>query len=193
MTRILMFLAAAAASLAAFAARPPEASAASMAYCETWADRVAANSPEAGDATGRKAVRDKSYFDCLNMDEEPPLPAVAQELYIDQSGSPFKTLEVPPVEAAPGSAPTFAAPREAAVEEPASEQPVAQGDSDDGDVTGTVETEATGEDDGQGRGSGKPRGSPEWAEFCAKYYPKSFDPQTGTVVPVKIGRRVPCR
>lgn len=190
MARILILLAATFAALAASAARPSESAAAQMNYCETWADRVAENAPAARmDGSDRKAIRDKAFYECLNMDEEPPLPGNALGLFIDPSGSPFKALDAPPVETPPG-APLATG---AADGKPADEEPVAQGDADEGDIVGSIETGQPVEDDGQGRGSGKPRGSQEWADFCARYYPNSFDRDTGTVVPVKLGRRVPCR
>jgi hypothetical protein len=188
MTRILMFLAAAAAGLAVLTAVPSRAAAAQMSYCQTWADRVAEHTVAPPGQADRKAIRDKAFYECLNMDEEPALPDSALGLFIDPTGSPFKSLDAPPVENAPGSAATFSSD-----EQPPGPEPLAQGDADDGDMTGLAETGPASGDDGQGRGSGKPRGSEEWAAFCAKYYPRSFDPQTGTVVPAKLGRRVPCR
>ncbi len=184
MTRILLLLAALTAALTAGALRPGTAAAAQLSYCETWADRVAGHSPASRiDEESRVAIRDKAFYECLNMDEEPPLPDNALGLFIDPSGSPFKPLESPPVVTPPQAQPAA----------PATEpDPVAQGDVDETQITGSVAQGAV-EDDGQGRGSGKPRGSQEWSDFCVKYYPKSFDPETGTVIPVKIGRRVPCR
>jgi hypothetical protein len=189
MPRILMHMTMLAVLLAALGWRPPLAAAAGMAYCEIWADRVAAVSQAVREQPAiRQSVRDRFFYECLNMDEEPPLPDAARNLFIDPSGSPFRSLDYPPVASAPGARPLpgqadpepFAAPAQP-------EEPLAQGDADEG------EGAAGAEDDGQGRGSGHPRGSPEWTAFCQKYYPRSFDPQTGTVVPVKLGKRVPCR
>ncbi len=185
MARILLLILAVAVALLASASLHAPAQAAQMGYCEIWADRVAEHSPASRiDDESRIAIRDKAFYECLNMDDEPPLPESALGLFIDPSSSPFKPLESPPV-MTPPEARQPVLPRQ-------DREPVAQGDVDDAQVTGSV-AKLPAEDDGQGRGSGKPRGSQEWSDFCVKYYPKSFDPETGTVIPVKIGRRVPCR
>ncbi|HSO48850.1 MAG TPA: hypothetical protein VLQ68_13080 [Rhizobiaceae bacterium] len=185
MTRILLLMAALTAALTVDAMRPGTAAAAQLSYCETWADRVAEHSPASRiDEESRITIRDKAFYECLNMDDEPPLPDNALGLFIDPSSSPFKPLESPPVVTPPQARQPVT---------PAQEpEPVAQGDADDVQVTNSVSAPPS-EDDGQGRGSGKPRGSQEWSDFCTKYYPRSFDPETGTVIPVKLGRRVPCR
>lgn len=42
------------------------------------------------------------------------------------------------------------------------------------------------------RGSGLKAWSPEWKAWCAKHFPNSFNPKTGTVLPYK-GKRTLCR
>jgi hypothetical protein len=36
-------------------------------------------------------------------------------------------------------------------------------------------------------------GSAEWKNWCAQHFPKSFDPKTGTIIPLKTGKRTLCR
>jgi hypothetical protein len=174
---------------------PVAAKAATMNYCETYADRVAQYSPAAkADEQARQFIRDKAFYACLNMDDEPPLPESALGLFIDPSGSPFRVLDAP--EAA--TAPTIVPQQREAGEGEASVS--LDADTPGETVTGSVTNGETGgetdpllADDGQGRGSGHAKGSDEWEAFCAKYYPNSFEPKTGTVIPAKLGRRVACR
>jgi len=42
------------------------------------------------------------------------------------------------------------------------------------------------------RGSGLVAWSAEWREWCRSHYPKSFDPETGTVMPLDTGKRQFC-
>jgi hypothetical protein len=176
---------------------PLAAGAATMNYCETYADRVAQYSPAAkADEQARQFIRDKAFYACLNMDEEPPLPESALGLFIDPSGSPFRVLDAPVTATAPTILP------QPSPATPLQDTPQETGGSLNADTPGNVvarAAEGTGEtgtpieDDGQGRGSGHPKGSEKWEAFCAKFYPNSFDPKSGTVIPAKIGRRVACR
>ena len=36
------------------------------------------------------------------------------------------------------------------------------------------------------------KGTPEWAAWCRRHFPNSFDESTGTVIPLDTGRRSPC-
>jgi hypothetical protein len=177
-----------------FAGWPLAAGAATMNYCETYADRVAQYSPAAkADEQARQFVRDKAFYTCLNMDEEPPLPESALGLFIDPSSSPFRVLDAPEAVTAPALAPQQP-PASEGQEQPAQDGASVSLDADTpGGSEGAGETGPAPADDGQGRGSGHAKGSDEWEAFCAKYYPNSFDPKTGTVIPAKLGRRVACR
>jgi hypothetical protein len=46
---------------------------------------------------------------------------------------------------------------------------------------------------GKRRGSGFAMWSPEWKNWCAQHFPKSFDPKTGTIIPLNTGKRTLCR
>ncbi len=177
-----------------FAGWPLAARAATMNYCETYADRVAQYSPAAkADDQARQFIRDKAFYECLNMDEEPPLPQDALGLSMDPTGSPFKVLDAPDAATARTMAPQPSQPGEKTGGEAASVSMDADTPGESGGETGGGAAKTASADDGQGRGSGQPRGSEKWEAFCAKYYPNSFDPKTGTVIPAKLGRRVACR
>lgn len=186
-----VFLPAALMALAlSFGGWPQAARAATMNYCETYADRVAQYSPDAkAGEKARQFVRDKAFYECLNMDEEPPLPQDALGLSMDPSGSPFKVLDAPDPSLVPDQPELQAEPQKPA--EPARKEASVSLDSDTPGVS--AKTSVAISDDGQGRGSGQAKGSEKWKAFCARYYPNSFDPKTGTVVPAKLGKRVACR
>jgi hypothetical protein len=152
------------------------AEAASPAYCALYAREYAIQTVAATGASEsvHPAVESQAYYRCLNADEEPPLPrplaytggpASADAGSIGRSPAPDETLGVRP------SLPA----------------------SDDAAVAsiGTASASAA----PVYRGSGLPPWTPEWAAWCAKYFPRSWDPKTGTVVhgSSTTGERVLCR
>ena len=156
------------------------ASSAPLEYCNLYARAYASLaalqayrlSQPALDAEQLKRVYDLSWSKCLNQDEEPELPALAE---IDVSGSSVKLGEV-------------ATAAVKAVSDPPSEEP-----------TGTVQpppapskvADAGGGAAGPRRGSGFKAWTPEWVAWCSSHY-RSFDPKTGTVKPF-AGARTLCQ
>ncbi len=146
------------------------ASAASPAYCALYA-REYANQMVDVDASAKVEinVQDQAYYRCLNQDEDPALP----------SASAYFGAEVEN----PAAAPSLAT-----VTEPPpttdSGKPTAGGEAPKRAVVASASS--------GGHGRGLVQWSTEWVAKCEKYYPNSFDPDTGTVLPYHSGSRRMC-
>lgn len=166
--------------LAGFAVGP--AAAASPDYCAVYAkefSKQVLSTDEVSPSSGR--VHDRLYHKCLNMDEEPAMPAAFAETGQDKlGGSPDDRSAASILEDAASETPTVDATaideavvkRTAAIESAKAETPVTR--------------------NGRWRGSGYATGSPEWRNWCAEHFPKSFDPKTGTILPYDKAEREPC-
>lgn len=154
------------------------ASAASPAYCALYAKEYARHAMSQSQGSVPEGhVHDRAYSKCLNMDDEPPLPTAYVDPQQDGIGGPF----VPVEEGSAGEGP------DVAVEAPSAPQ-------DNLEQTNWGEmavSQPKGTDDSVN--SGLPVGSAEWATWCRKHYPRSFDPATGTVVPSATGVRTACK
>jgi hypothetical protein len=167
------------AALAALGLSVSTASAASPAYCALYAKEFLKHA--AVDSQGSlppTLIHDRAYHKCLNLDDEPLLPTAYSDPTIDGVGGPFAVEE--------GSA-------EIVVDNPTVEATAVK--------ASVVETTAALEADpapvrkrtGKWSGSGFAMWSPEWKSWCAEHFPKSFDPATGTIIPLKTGKRTECR
>lgn len=155
-------------SLAGFgflAFAPDGAAAAAPDYCALYAREQARVTAGASTAEALQRAEDKAFYQCLNMDEDPPLPEASA--YSDEPAGPDLTGEG---DAAVGD--------ETAVEPAA--KPVAK-----------PKPVRSARASGGYRGSGLKPWSPEWKAWCAAHYPNSFDAKTGTVLPFG-GKRTLC-
>ena len=149
------------------------------AYASLAAFQAYRLSQPAFDAERLKRVYDMSWSKCLNQDEEPELPALAE---IDASGSSVslgKMASATP-KAAPASAPKVApdpAPAEPAVAAPRLR------------LQARSPTPASPRD--LAAAAASRHGRPEWVAWCSSHY-RSFDPKTGTVKPF-AGARTLCQ
>ncbi len=69
---------------------------------------------------------------------------------------------------------------------------VGEGDAASGDVIADEPAVPRPKASTGGRGSGLTRWSAEWTAWCAAHYPNSFDPKTGTVLPLDSNQRTMC-
>lgn len=152
---------------AAFAAEP--------AYCALYAREYAVDTVQPTAAIGMlQSVQDQAYYRCLNQDEEPQLPRPPS------SSSYFSTDLAPPSStvAAVASGDQVEAPTAPASVSPApvALAPVAPAVQPKTVAAGTLQSPAV------YHGSGLTAGTPEWQAWCAKSFPNSWDPKTGTVI-----------
>ncbi len=172
--RPLSGLAVLAATAGAAMAAPPE-------YCALYAREYANQfAAAAGEKAGSEPkIQDEAYYRCLNMDEEPAMPATSaySDLPVgsaDQGG---------PLEAVPGAA---AADTAASPTGDAAATPAAAPQTPLRKTTASTPSKRT-------YTSGKQPGTPEWAAWCRKYFPNSFNEKEGTIVPLGSTKRVLCK
>jgi hypothetical protein len=204
------------AGVAALAIGVSAASAASPAYCALYArEFVMRAAVESQGSIPPKHIHDRAYHKCLNMDDEPLLPTAYADPATDGTGGPFVLDEgsadasgsEDSVDAATVEKPAVKAP--AAKSAPAKETAALEPDPEPARKRWVV-TKPTLKDRLVGmvpnwlKPSSKPdarpsvtggrfeKWSPEWRAHCEKYFPKSFDPKTGTVIPYKTGVRTEC-
>jgi hypothetical protein len=176
-----------AAGLACLAMSAATALSASLEYCNLYARAYASLaafqayrlSQPAFDAERLKRVYDMSWSKCLNQDEEPELPALAE---IDASGGSVSLGKVASAAAKAAPAPVPKVVPDPAPAEPAGAAPTAPASSKVADAAGPA---------GPRRGSGFKAWTPEWVAWCSSHY-RSFDPKTGTVKPF-VGARTLCQ
>lgn len=155
--------------LAALASGP--AAAASPAYCALYAREYANQMVQEGAAAGIAVrVQDQAYDRCLNQDDDPALPTASAYFGadVDGQGGSLETISQGDI----SEADEVAAPAQNAL----TATPVA------------ASTRRT----GRRGGSGLAAWTPEWVAWCARHFPNSFDPETGTIVPYKTYQRQFC-
>jgi len=159
------------------------ASAASPVYCALYAKEYAKHAAvESQGSLSPDRVHDRAYYKCLNMDDEPVLPTAYAEPEGGGVGGPF-------VEEEGSAAPAFG--------DLSADRPVV--DATAVNETIVQQTAALAPDEpvvkrsGKRSGSGFAMGSPEWKNWCATHFPRSFDAKTGTIIPLKTGKRTACR
>jgi len=141
--------------------------AASPVYCALYAKEFVKHAAvESQGSIPPSRIRDRAYHKCLNMDDEPLLPTAYADPGSDGTGGPFSLVE--------GSNQSVDNAAESAVKAAAEPGPEPAPDS-------------------SRRGSGYAMWSQEWRAWCSQYFPNSFDPKTGTIVPYKTGVRTVCR
>lgn len=164
------------------------AGAASPDYCSVYAKEISKQMLSANKSNlSADRVHDRLYHKCLNMDEEPALPAAYAETPLDGIGGSLadeRSIDNRSMESI--------------VEEATSESPTVDATAIDESVvkrTAAIEskkatTPATRQ--GQWSGSGYAMWSPEWRSWCEEHFPNSFDPESGTVLPYDKTEREPC-
>jgi hypothetical protein len=167
--------------LALLAATAGTAMAAAPEYCALYAREYANQfALAAGEKSGSEPkIQDEAYYRCLNMDEEPAMPATSaySDLPIgtaDQGGP----LEPVPGAAAAGDA---APPTDDTTAVPAAAPNMPLTKTADNTPSKRTYT------------SGKQPGTPEWAAWCRKYFPHSFNEKEGTILPFGSTKRVFCK
>lgn len=150
------------------------ASAASPAYCALYAREYTAQFTTGSDADTAVAseyrILDQAYYQCLNMDVEPAFPETS--VYYGVALNDILEGLIAPVE---GIAEGDAVADETIVEAEPAPQPKPK-------ATQTASR-------GSGRGSGFEAWTPEWAAWCKKHFPNSFNPEDGTIKPYDEARR----
>jgi hypothetical protein len=119
-------------------------------------------------------IRDRAYSICLNLDERPPLPSASMDLASAEVGGQRIVEEE-------GDA---AVDEQTPDEEMVALEPVSSPRKEVAAKTRTPSKSRV--------ISSLEMWSPEWKAWCTKHFPKSFDPETGTVVPNKTGVRTAC-
>jgi hypothetical protein len=166
-------------ALAALGALPEKASAASAAYCALYAREYAGARVVSADAdnalSARQRLEDQAFSRCLNLDVEPDFPASS----VYYGAALEEVIGVMP-EVAEGDAsfddetPVAAAPAPAPKPKPQAQ------------VAANTTPKS-------GDGGKLKAWSPEWLQWCADHYPNSFDPATGTVLPMGATARAFCK
>jgi hypothetical protein len=209
------------AGVAALAVGVSAASAASPAYCALYAKEFTVHAAiESQGSIPPDYLRDRAYHKCLNMDDEPLLPAAYADPATDGAGASFvldegsvergeaESLVETPAPAIEAKEP---APPPAVAPEPATKTARLDPDPEPGSVRKRVVVSKptlkdrlagivpnwlkSGEEPttkSSATGGRFEKWSPEWRAHCRKYFPKSFDPKTGTVIPYKTGIRTDC-
>lgn len=151
------------------------ASAASPAYCALYAREYAHQftEPATPHSGATQRLQDEAYYRCLNMDEEPALPATSAYFGADfEDGLPGG-----------GSFPTVS-------EGDASEEEIVAPAEDPPPVVAKRKrTAANSAPRRRGRGSGFDPWTPEWIDWCTAHY-RSFNPETGYVLTYASERKL---
>lgn len=220
MRSLSLFASAALAAIAA-ASFTHSASAASAAYCALYAREYAAARVTAAATdnalSARQRLEDQAFSRCLNLDVEPEFPATSVyygETTEDVIGVTPDVAEgdasfddETPVAAEPVAAPVVAAKRSQPRPKPktiappavATTAPPASQDNPLRSANGepVVAYNASPSDGSPLVVIGTQNAAPaahdsDWNDWCRSHYPNSFDPKTGTVLPIGTKTRVVC-
>lgn len=191
------------AAVVLLAAAAGGAEAAAPTYCALYAREYANQfTAAAGEKPGSEPkIQDEAYYRCLNMDQDPQMPATSaysgtsldpsaqggplepvpagQTVATQETAAAIATTAVPAATASPAPPATSAAPPAVAP---------AMKTADSGSAT----------DGGSTKGrSYIPKGidpwTPKWQAACKKYFPNSFNEKDGTIVPHGSPKRVFCQ
>ncbi|MEX0853910.1 MAG: hypothetical protein WD036_11610 [Bauldia sp.] len=167
------------------------ASAASPAYCALYAREYANQVVQPGAAPGMQvSVQDQAYYRCLNQDEDPILPARSAYFGTDVDGLGSADAAEPiGVGVADAAEPIGIGVADAA-------EPIGEGDASEPDVAVAPVDEPApvkkAPRKARSGGGTLVAWSPEWVAKCNQYYPHSFDPKDGTVLPYNAAKRRLC-
>ncbi len=172
-----------------FAGSGTLAHAASMTYCAFYAQqRALVASPQDLTIQQPQTLRERAFYECVNMDDEPPLPVLGNVQSVEAT-SELAFIDAMSQES--GLLPIDAEPVKE-TEQTAKSEPIDTAGSVAALDTTETEAATTAKDEPKPIVTGLKVGSPEWEAWCSKHYPNSFDPKTGTVLPKSTGRRTKC-
>jgi hypothetical protein len=166
------------AALATIALCAGAASAASPTYCALYADEYVKHA-DGQSGVPSTYIHDRAYHKCLNLDDEPTFPTGKGDSTVDSIGGPIVVA---------ATLRSYGA-DEVAVDEPTTEAPpigetlVEKVENIEPNPTSDLRSRIV---------TSLEKWSPEWRAWCKEHYPNSFDPESGTVVPVKTGIRTEC-
>jgi hypothetical protein len=190
------------------------AGAASPSYCALYAREYATDTVQPRAAPGMlQSVQDQAYYRCLNLDEDPPLPKASAYFGTDVIDSaPVAPVvnkpaggATPPTAPQPRPAPTRSvasasigsgvvdskssppAARTSIVAAPPPPQAPDVKPAETRSVASASTYRAT------YHGSGMTAWTPEWKTWCARNFPNSWDPATGTILNFGADRRELCK
>jgi hypothetical protein len=154
--------------------------AASPAYCALYAREYTAQFTTGSSADAALAseyrILEQSYYQCLNMDIEPEFPQTS--VYFGEGLNDILGGIGGPIEGvAQGDT--------SATEDVAAEVPAAEATP----APKPTQTASNTPPRRGGRGSGLEAWTPEWEAWCRDHFPKSFNPDDGTVKPYGEARR----
>ncbi len=163
------------------------ATAAAPEYCALYAREYANQfSAAAGEKPGsEQKIQDEAYYRCLNMDEEPEMPAASAYAgtSVDNGG------QGGPLEPVPG--PPASAPADATAAAPVDNGPAAA-PVDNAPAAPARKTAANGPVK-HSYTSGEKPWTPAWKKWCADHFPHSFNEKDGTILPFGSTRRQLCK
>ncbi len=172
------------AGLAVLAAGTGAALAAPPAYCALYAREYANQFTQAaGEKPGAEPkIQDEAYYRCLNMDQEPEMPATSAYYgtSVDTAGQggplePVTSSAAAPSDKSAGPATDQAAAAPAGAPGTAPLAPAAPAKP----ATMTADNGPT----ARSYTGGKQPWTPEWLAACKKYFPNSFNEKDGTILP----------
>lgn len=178
------------------------AEAAAPTYCALYAREYANQfTAAAGEKPGSEPkIQDEAYYRCLNMDQDPQMPATSaySGISLDKSAQGGPLVPVPTSKAAPAQD-TAAAADTPGPADTASPTPAAAAATPPAAAPATKTADSGGAaDNGSTKGrSYIPKGlqpwTPKWQAACKKYFPNSFNEKDGTIVPHGSPKRVFCQ
>jgi hypothetical protein len=163
------------------------AMAAAPAYCALYAREYANQFAQAaGEPPGtEQRIQDEAYYRCLNLDQEPDMPA-SSAYYgtsVDTAG------QGGPLEPAPGTAPPTGGNGAAVNAAPAGGDATAVNTSPSKPADKTADNRPM----KHSYTSGEQPWTPAWQAWCRDHYPHSFNEKDGTIVPFGTSKRQLCK
>lgn len=179
------------------------AEAAAPTYCALYAREYANQfTAAAGEKPGSEPkIQDEAYYRCLNMDQDPQMPATSaySGTTLDKSAQGGPLVSIPadtplPTQDTAAAAADPPAPTDAAAPAPAAATAAPPA------VASSAKTADSGSAADNGSSTGRsyiPKGiqpwTPKWQAACKKYFPNSFNEKDGTIVPHGSPKRVFCQ
>jgi hypothetical protein len=188
------------------------AEAASPAYCALYSREYALDAVQPGAAAGMlQSVQDQAYYRCLNQDEDPPFPTTSAYFgaSVAKSTAPSSAASITSVsspEPKSASQPKTESVAKVTVESQSASVPKTTTQASAAQIvtpsprpaqakppqTNTVVADGNTYRSNY-HGSGKAPWTSEWKAWCARNFPNSWDPDTGTILNYGAGRRELCR
>jgi hypothetical protein len=181
--------------------------AASPSYCALYSREYALNTVQPTAAAGMfQSIQDQAYYRCLNQDEDPPLPQKSAYFGTDVTKAGAASAANAATRAAIATDVTRPAATSAAIAADAAKPGAANAATSaaiaDTIVTPpipkpapprTIVTANASRAPAPYRGSQMQAWTPEWAAWCARNFPNSWDAKSGTVLHYGSGDRELCK